>query len=90
MAYAARLAHKTGLCDASVPGRVERLIKSYGLPTDLSSLNRRPAARELMGILQGDKKAEGGKVKFVLPQKIGEVVVTKDWDESLLHGLLET
>jgi 3-dehydroquinate synthase len=89
MVYAARLAHRTGLCDASVPGRVETLIQSYGLPTDLSALGRKPAARELMGIVHGDKKAEGGKVKFVLPKKIGEAVVTKEWDESLLNGLLE-
>jgi 3-dehydroquinate synthase len=88
MVYASRLAHKTGLCDASVPGRVEMLIKSYGLPTDLSVLRRKPAVRELMVTMQGDKKAEGGKVKFVLPKKIGEVVVTKEWDERQLQELL--
>jgi 3-dehydroquinate synthetase len=59
------------------------------LPTDLSALGRKPAARELMGIMHSDKKTEGGKVKFVLPKKIGEAVVTKEWDESLLNGLLE-
>ncbi|MCK9420144.1 MAG: 3-dehydroquinate synthase [Nitrospirae bacterium] len=89
MVIASRLANRTGLCDASVPGRVEMLIKAYGLPTDFSTLGRKPAARELMGIMQGDKKAEGGKVKLVLPKKIGEVVITKEWDESVLQGLLE-
>jgi 3-dehydroquinate synthase len=89
MVYASRLAHKTGLCDASVPGRVERLITSYGLPVDLTALSRRPSVAELMGTMQIDKKAEGGKVKFVLPKKIGEVVITKEWDEGLLNGLLE-
>ena len=89
MVIASRLAGKTGLCDASVPERVEMLIRSYGLPTDLSVLSRRPSARELMITMQGDKKAEGGKVKFVLPKKIGDVVVTKDWDEQQLKGLLE-
>jgi 3-dehydroquinate synthase len=88
MVIASRLAHRTGLCDASVPGRVEMLIKSYGLPTDLSALSRKPGARELMTTVQGDKKAEGGKVKFVLPKKIGEVVVTKEWDERHLQELL--
>jgi 3-dehydroquinate synthase len=88
MVYASRLAHKTGLCDASVPGRVEKLIKSYGLSTDLSALTRKPTVRELMTTMQGDKKAEGGKVKFVLPKKIGEVVVTKEWDEQQLQELL--
>lgn len=89
MVYASRLAYKTGLCDASVPGRVEKLITSYGLPADFTALSRRPSVAELMGTMQIDKKAEGGKVKFVLPKKIGEVVITKEWDEGLLSGLLE-
>ncbi len=88
MVYASRLAHKTGLCDSSVPERVEMLIRSYGLPADLSALSRKPAARGLMVTMQGDKKAEGGKAKFVLPKKIGEVVVTKEWDERQLQELL--
>jgi 3-dehydroquinate synthase len=89
MVYASRLAHKTGLCDASVPERVERLIKAYGLPADLSALGRRPSVLELMDTMQIDKKAEGGKVKFVLPTKIGEVVITKEWEEERLRELLE-
>jgi len=89
MVYASRLAQKTGLCDDSVPGRVEALIKAFGLPTDLSFLGRRPTIAELLDTMQIDKKAEGGKVKFVLPKKIGEVVVTKAWEESVLTGLLE-
>ena len=88
MVYASRLAHKTGLCDQSVPDRVETLIQSYGLPTDLSALSRKPSSAELMATMQIDKKAEGGKVKFVLPKKIGEVVITKEWDEQQLQELL--
>jgi 3-dehydroquinate synthase len=88
MVYAARLAHTTGLCDASVPERVEKLIKSYGLPTDLSALSRKPSVSGLMDTMQRDKKAEGGKVKFVLPRKIGDVVITKEWDEQHLQKLL--
>jgi 3-dehydroquinate synthase len=89
MVYASRLAHKTGLCDSSVPERVEKLIASYGLPTSLSTLSRKPSATELLDTMQIDKKAEGGKVKFVLPKKIGEVVITKEWDEQQLRGLLQ-
>ncbi len=88
MVYASRMAHKARLCDASVPENVQKLIKSYGLPTDLSSLGRRPAPAELMNTIQIDKKAEGGKVKFVLPKKIGEVVITRDWDEQQLRELI--
>ncbi len=88
MVYAARLAHKAGLCDASVPGKVEHLVRSYGLPTDISALSRRPSATELMDTMQVDKKAEGGKIKFVLPKKIGEAVISQEWDESKLRDLL--
>jgi 3-dehydroquinate synthetase len=38
--------------------------------------------------MQVDKKAEGGKVKFVLPTKIGEAVITKEWDERALKEVL--
>jgi 3-dehydroquinate synthase len=88
MVYAACLAYKAGLCDQSVPGRVEHLIRSYGLPTDFSALSRRPSVIELMDTMQVDKKAEGGKVKFVLPKKIGDVVITQEWDERQLRELL--
>ena len=89
MVYAARLAHRTGLCEASVPERVEKLTKSYGLPVNLSALSRKPSVTELMDTIQLDKKAEGGKVKFILPKKIGEVVITKEWEENMLKEVLE-
>jgi 3-dehydroquinate synthase len=88
MVYASKLANKTGLCNASVPERVERLIRSYGLPTNLAALSRKPSITELMEAMRIDKKAEGGKVKFVLPKKIGEVVITREWDEKQLQELI--
>src|SRR5512143_82498 len=88
MVYASRLAHTTGLCDASVPERVEKLVRSYGLPAALSALDRRPSVSGLIGTMQIDKKAEAGKVKLVLPKKIGEVVITKEWEEERLRELL--
>lgn len=89
MVYASRLAHKTGLCGSSVPERIEQLVRSYGLPADLSVLKRRPGVTELLDTMQVDKKAEGGKVKFVLPNRIGNVVVSRDWDEGHLRELLQ-
>jgi 3-dehydroquinate synthase len=88
MVYASELAHATGLCDDSVPVRVSQLVRAYGLPADLGALARRPSAAELMDAMQIDKKAEGGKIKFVLPKRIGEVVVTRDWEESHLRDIL--
>jgi 3-dehydroquinate synthase len=88
MVYAARLAEKTGFCDASVPDRIEKLVAAYGLPTNLADLRRKPSATELLNAMQIDKKAESGKVKFVLPTKVGEVVITREWDERQLQELI--
>ncbi|HUI44769.1 MAG TPA: 3-dehydroquinate synthase [Nitrospirota bacterium] len=88
MVYAAQLAHQAGLCDRTVPERIKKLLAFYGLPACLSALSRKPTAAELMAAMQVDKKAEGGKVKFVLPTKIGEVVITKDWEEQQLLKLI--
>jgi 3-dehydroquinate synthetase len=41
-----------------------------------------------MDTMPVDKKAEAGKVKFVLPKRIGEVAVTREWDEAHLRELL--
>ncbi len=89
MVYASRLSRKAGLCDASMPDRVEQLIRGYGLPAELAALKRKPSVTELMDTMQVDKKAEGGKVKFVLPKKIGEVVITREWEEGHLRELLQ-
>ena len=89
MVTASRLAHRLGTCDARVPEKVERLVASYGLPTGLSALKRRPTATQVLDAMQVDKKAEDGKVRFILPKKVGEVVVTKEWDPRVLRELLD-
>ena len=88
MVYAAKLAHRTGLCDARIPERIEKLINAYGLPTSLSVMKPRPTVTQFMDMIQVDKKAEAGKVRFVLPKKIGEVVITREWDEQQIQELL--
>jgi 3-dehydroquinate synthase len=88
MVYAAKLAHRTGLCDARVPERIENLISAYGLPISLSVMKPRPTVTQFMDMIKVDKKAEAGKVRFVLPKKIGEVVITREWGEDALREIL--
>lgn len=85
MVMAARLAHKTGLCGREVEARVEALLSALGLPVKMPALD--PAA--VLSAIGLDKKSEGGKVKFVLPTKIGEVVITNQWEESKLVEALK-
>ena len=88
MVYAARLAHRLAYCDARVPARLEALLAAYGLPASLAVLEDRPSPNQLLDALQVDKKAERGKVRFILPKRIGEVVITKEWDERELRELI--
>ncbi len=85
MAAAARLAHAQGLCGADVPERLIALLSRFGLPTEFPK-NISPDS--VLVSIGHDKKAEGGRVKFVLPERIGRVVITKKWDDEKLTGAL--
>lgn len=80
MVQAARIAEKLGI--AEEPGLAERIrkdLQACGLPTELPC----PAAELLPAILK-DKKAERGSINFVLPVRIGKVVVKRLQDLALL------
>ncbi len=85
MAVAARLATAQGLCGPDVPERLVKLLVRLGLPTDFP---KKLSPDSVIKSIGHDKKAEGGRVKFVLPTKIGEVVITGEWDEGKLTGAL--
>ena len=69
MAKAAALSAQQGFCDQTSFDRVVRLIKQAGLPTEI------PANVSLPGLIQAmevDKKAAGGKIKFVMCAGLGK------------------
>ena len=39
--------------------------------------------------MRGDKKAEGGRLTFVLARGIGKAFVSREVDEAALRGLLD-
>ncbi len=85
MAAAARLAHAQGLCGPEVPERLMALLSRFGLPTEFPK-NLDPDS--VLKSIGHDKKAENGRVKFVLPERIGKVVITKEWGDEKLTGAL--
>jgi 3-dehydroquinate synthase len=68
MVAAARVSHALGVCDAEVGARIERLLSGLGLPTAVPSELRTPA---LAAAMQRDKKARGGRIRFVAVESIG-------------------
>ncbi len=92
MAMAFDLSARLGLCPVADAARVRAHLAAVGLPMRLRSIggdNRRAwDAGRLIGHMRGDKKAEGGKLAFVLARGIGGAFVSREVDETVLHGLL--
>lgn len=68
MAQAAALSARQGICDARSLQRIVQLIERAGLPSEI------PDNVSMVELIQGmevDKKASGGKIKFVMCEGIG-------------------
>jgi 3-dehydroquinate synthase len=86
MVCASRLAEKLGLIDAEVTRRQVRLLDAFGLPT---APNPGWATDDLLAVMRRDKKAAAGKLRFVLPTRLGEVRLVGDVPEGLVRDVLE-
>lgn len=75
MICASRLAARRGLIDPSLTHRQRELLAYFELPTE-----PRPEwpTDELLAIMRRDKKNHGGKLRFVLPTRLGEVKLFDD------------
>jgi 3-dehydroquinate synthase len=84
MLAAGALSRHLGLWSAQDESRQRALIASAGLPLNWPPLD--PEA--VLACLQGDKKVRQGKVRFVLPTAIGQVVIRDDIDPELIRQVL--
>ncbi|MFO1013700.1 MAG: 3-dehydroquinate synthase [Caulobacteraceae bacterium] len=84
-----RFSRDLGLCSGQDATRVEALVKKAGMATRLSDLSAHPFnADALISHMAQDKKAEGGKLTFILARRIGEAFVAKDVDRDALRTFL--
>ena len=76
MVAAARLGEALGCCDRGLSDRVSALIVKLGLPVrgDLGPTDR------LIDLMRVDKKVASGDVRFILPNRIGDVRVVTGVD----------
>ena len=84
MIGAARLAERAGMLPAKQAERVEALVRRAGpLPAP-------PAQRpeRLIAIMGADKKTRGGKLRFVLPDRIGRVETVSGIPTKLVRDVL--
>ena len=74
MAAVGRLAVQKGLWSEADQQRQLKLIEKAGLPVAWPTLDREAALRTL----QGDKKVRHGRLRFVLPTQIGNVIISDE------------
>jgi 3-dehydroquinate synthase len=83
LCLAADLSQRLGLISDLDVARVRRLVAAAGLPTQIEGLT----AGAMMAAMRGDKKAEAGRVKFVVLERLGRAVVRQVNDDLVLATL---
>jgi len=73
MIAAGEIAIQMGLWRETDDNRQNKLISKVGLPT---KINVPLKVKEVLEALKNDKKVKSGKIRFVLPTKIGSVKIT--------------
>ena len=86
MVAASRLAVSLKMLDQNSADRIARLIAKAGLPTSGLKLS----IDEVTKAMLFDKKMKAGKVRFILPDRIGHVVIRDDVPENLVRAALES
>ncbi|MAG17086.1 MAG: 3-dehydroquinate synthase [Phycisphaerae bacterium] len=75
MVAAAHLAVGADRCDASACARLIELLNRVGLPTASDALADTDA---LIGAMRIDKKVADGRIRLVLPDRVGHVTIVED------------
>ena len=84
MVAAARTARRLEMLSESDEQRIIRLLAAAGLPTGGLTLD----IDEIMQTMFFDKKVRSGKIRFVLPDRIGHVVMRDDVPSEIVREAL--
>lgn len=90
MVCASRLAERCGLIPESLTQRQIALLERFGLPL---RPNVWPIA-DLVATMRSDKKATAGRMRFILPRRLGKVDlfdnITEDAVQAVLHEAMRS
>jgi 3-dehydroquinate synthase len=86
MVMAAGLSVRLGMLDPQSAERLRRLVERAGLPVAGPHL----AADRYLELMSVDKKAEGGRLRFILLERLGAAVIRGDVAPEALRATLET
>lgn len=83
---AARLSQVHGLADATLPFKVEKLLRELKLPVRYKGYS----SAEIRAAMNTDKKRANGKVRFVLLRAPGDPLVASDVPDSKVLSVLDS
>jgi 3-dehydroquinate synthase len=81
MVMAAQLSVRAGLLPAADAERLRRLVRAAGLPVAGPAL----APERYLELMAGDKKAAGGRIRYVVLKAVGSAELRDDIDESAVR-----
>jgi 3-dehydroquinate synthase len=85
MLCASRLAQMLGRVDPSLTDRQRDLLQALGLPLDVPQVE----PERILAAMARDKKVEHGRLRFVLPTRLGHVELVSDVDPELVRQALQ-
>lgn len=86
MACAARLAEQLGRIGSDIVARQDALLATCQLPRSVPSFTA--STDDLLAIMARDKKSIGGRLRFILPDRIGHVELVADIDPCLVATVI--
>ena len=90
MVQAFRFSERLKHCKTGTADRVAKHLKSVGLPTHISDIEGSlPPIADLVAIMRQDKKAQSGRLTFILARAIGETFIARDVSDSAVTDFLE-
>jgi 3-dehydroquinate synthase len=84
MCCAARLAERLGRVDAKFVKRQQNLLEALELPVSVPRLD----GNKILSTMMHDKKVQHGKLRFVLPSRLGSVELVGDIDTEDVRAAL--
>lgn len=84
MVMANELAHRLGLITNDEKQRIKMLLQKHNLPVSYCVDN----AQKFYDEFFMDKKSEGKNIKFILPNKIGDAIITSDVSKDMVLSVL--
>jgi len=85
MISAMELAHRLDMVTKDEVQRQKELIINLGLPVEFGDLK----VSDIIAKTKQDKKVKDGKVRFILPEKIGGVKIVSEVDEEVIAEVLK-